>query len=172
MYRDHEFDPITPEEEAQREADEEFARRVRREVLRVNRGEADEEIRADMAREAEERAEERLRARKERHRRASTLWQLISGTILVREGLSRYYPYMLCIAGMFFLSIMMMFTALHLDMKYSRLENEVQWLRERSIRMEEQRFRSTTHSAVVEELHRRGIELSDPRVPARRIEKR
>ena len=172
MYRDHEFDPITPEEEAQRAADEEFARRVRREVLRVNSGEADEEIRADMAREAEEVAQERLRVRKERHRRASMLWQLVSGTILVREGVSRYYPYMLCIAGMFFFSIMIMFTALHLDMRFSRLESEVQRLRERSIRLEEQRFRSTTHSAIIEELRQRGIDLADPRVPAQRIEKR
>ena len=41
MYDDHEFDPITPDEEAQRQQDEEFARRVRREIRRVERGEAD-----------------------------------------------------------------------------------------------------------------------------------
>ena len=46
MYPDHEFDPITPEEEAQRAQEAEFARRVRREVLRIERGEAEEEIRA------------------------------------------------------------------------------------------------------------------------------
>ena len=40
MYPDHEFDPITPEEEAQRAQEAEFARRVRREVLRIERGEA------------------------------------------------------------------------------------------------------------------------------------
>ena len=52
MYPDHEFDPITPEEEAQRAQEAEFARRVRREVLRIERGEAEEEIRADLEREA------------------------------------------------------------------------------------------------------------------------
>lgn len=36
MYPDHEFDPITPEEEAQRAQEAEFARRVRREVLRID----------------------------------------------------------------------------------------------------------------------------------------
>ena len=56
MYPDHEFDPITPEEEAQRAQEAEFARRVRREVLRIERGEAEEEIRADLEREAEENA--------------------------------------------------------------------------------------------------------------------
>lgn len=71
---------------------------------------------------------------------------------------------------MFFLSIVMMFTALHFDMKYSRLEEEVQWLRERLIRLEEQRFSRTTHSAVVEQLRLRGIGLYDPEKPALRIE--
>ena len=155
MYPDHEFDPITPEEEAQRAQEAEFARRVRREVLRIERGEAEEEIRADLEREAAEKAE---------------AWQLFSGTILVREGVSKYYPYMLSIAGMFFLSIAVMFTALHLDMKYTRLEREVQILRERSIRLQEQRYSRTTHSAIVERLRERGIDLSDPSAPGEIIE--
>ena len=165
MYPDHEFDPITPEEEAQRAQEAEFARRVRREVLRIERGEAEEEIRADLEREAAEKAEA-----EERERRASTFWQLFSGTILVREGVSKYYPYMLSIAGMFFLSIAVMFTALHLDMKYTRLEREVQILRERSIRLQEQRYSRTTHSAIVERLRERGIDLSDPSAPGEIIE--
>ncbi len=160
MYPDHEFDPITPEEEAQRAQEAEFARRVRREVLRIERGEAEEEIRADLEREAAEKAEAEERERRERRRRASTFWQLFSGTILVREGISKYYPYMLSIAGMFFLSIAVMFTALHLDMKYTRLEREVQILRERSIRLQEQRYSRTTHSAIVERLRERGIDLA------------
>ena len=136
MYRDHEFDPVTPEEQARREQEEEFARRVRREVRRMERGEAEEDIRADEEREAEERAEAEERERRERRRRSSTFWQLFSGTILVREGVSKYYPYMLTIAGMFFLSIMVMFWSLHLDMRYTRLERDVQKLRERSIRLQ------------------------------------
>ena len=170
MYRDHEFDPVTPEEQARREQEEEFARRVRREVRRMERGEAEEDIRADEEREAEERAEAEERERRERRRRASTFWQLFSGTILVREGVSKYYPYMLSIAGMFFLSIAVMFTALHLDMKYTRLEREVQLLRERSVRLQEQSFRSTTHSAVVRALAERGIPLYDPAAPGEIIE--
>ena len=166
MYPDHEFDPITP----QRAQEAEFARRVRREVLRIERGEAEEEIRADLEREAAEKAEAEERERRERRRRASTFWQLFSGTILVREGVSKYYPYMLSIAGMFFLSIAVMFTALHLAMKYTRLEREVQILRERSIRLQEQRYSRTTHSAIVERLRERGIDLSDPSAPGEIIE--
>ena len=67
----------------------------------------------------------------------------------MREGVSKYYPYMLTIAGMFFLSIMVMFWSLHLDMRYTRLERDVQKLRERSIRLQEQRYQRTTHSAIV-----------------------
>ena len=168
--RDHEFDPITPEEREQQARDAEFDRRVRREVLSIQRGEADDDIRADEEREAAERAAGEERARRERRRRSSTFWQLFSGTILLREGVSKYYPYMLSVAGMFFLSIVVMFWSLHLDLKYSRLEREVQVLRERSIRLEEQRYRRTTHSAVAARLRERGIDLQDPRTPGETLD--
>lgn len=170
MYRDHEFDSVTPEEEARRAEEAEFARRVRREVRRMERGEADEDLRADEEREAAERAEQEERERREHRRRSSTFWQLFSGTILVREGVSKYYPYLLTIAGMFFLSIVVMFWSLHLDMRYTRLSRDVQKLRERSIRLQEQRFQRTTHSAIIEELHARGIDLYDPLAPGEIIE--
>ncbi len=167
---DHEFDPVTAEEQERRARDEEFARRVRREVRRIERGEADEDIRADEAAEAAERAEREVEERKARRRRSSTFWQLFSGTILVREGISRSYPYLLAIAGMFFLSIVVMFSALHLDVKHARLEHEVQMLHERSIRLQEQRYSRTPHSVVVEELSRRGIDLVDPLRPSEKVE--
>ena len=122
----------------------------------------------DEERAAREQAEEEARQeeqRKEERRRSNIFWLLFSGNILVRKGASEYYRYMICIAAMFFVSIFVMFTALHLDMKYSRLYREVQMLRERSTRLQEQRFRHTTHSAILEELRRRGIDLYDPVVP-------
>ncbi len=170
MKHDHEFDPVTPEELAEREREAELARKIRREVLRVQRGEADEEIRADEEREAAERDEREERDRRERRRRSGAFWQFVSGTILVREGSSEYYRYLICIAVMFFLSIVVMFTSLHLDMRYSRLERDVQLLRERSIRLQEQRYRQTTHSAIVERLQARGIDLYDPLAPSEIIE--
>lgn len=169
MLRDTEFDPVNPEEEARRRQDEELARRVRREVLRIGRGEADEEIRADMERDAAERAEAEERENKERRRRASLVRQFFTGTILVREGVSRSYPYMLCMAVMLFASIFVMFMALRLDMRHTELEREVQKLRERSIRLEEERFRTTTHSAIVERLRQRNIPLYDPPAPGETI---
>ena len=72
-YNDHEFDPVTDEERAAREREEELARRIRREVLRVQSGEADEEIRADREREqAEEEAGRMSRARRSAAARKSS----------------------------------------------------------------------------------------------------
>lgn len=170
MYQDHEFDPVTPEELAERKREEELARRVRREVVRVQRGEAEEDLLADA--EAEQ-AEQQTKRETEEHaekRRSNPLWLLFSGNILVRREMAEYYRYLLLIAGMFFASIVVIFTSLHLDMKYSRLEREVQLLRERSIRMQQQRYRLTTHSAILERLRERGIELYDPLAPGEIIE--
>lgn len=169
-YEDHEFDPVTPEEQARRDEEAELARRIRREVLRVQRGEADEEIRRDEEEEAGRRAAEEERERRERRRRASALWQLFSGSILVREGSAEYYRYLICIAAMFFLSIVVMFFGLGLDMRHSELEREVQLLRERSIRLQEQRFRATTYSAIVARLRERGIALREPPAPGEVID--
>ena len=136
----------------------------------MERGEADEDLRADEEHEAEEEAQREAARQKEHRRNASTFWQLFSGTILVRGGMSHSYPYLLAIAGMFLLSISVVFLSLHTDMKYMRLDREVQVLRERSIRMQERRFRATTHSAITEELRRRGIELQDPVAPSEIID--
>ena len=61
-----EFNPITEEElQAQRES-EELDRRIRRMVVRVQSGEADEEIAEDRRLEEEERAQAEEEERKER----------------------------------------------------------------------------------------------------------
>ena len=170
MQNDLDFNPHRAEEEARRAEEELFARRVRREVLRVQSGEAEADLQADKEAEAEERREVEEQAARQARRRANPLFRLLSGSILVGEQAARYYPYMLTIAGMFFLNIVVLFWSLHLDLNYSRLEREVQKLRERSIRLEEQRYRRTTHSAIVAELARRSINLRDPQAPLEIIE--
>lgn len=169
-HHDLDFHPERAEEEARRAEEEQLARRVRREVLRIQRGEAEEDLRADL--EAEEAAarEEAMRQAKAERKAANPIFRLLSGSILVSRGVTRNYPYLLTIAGMFFLNIVVLFWSLHLDLRYSRLEREVQKLREQSIRLEERRYRLTTHSAVVKELARRGIELADPTEPIEIIE--
>ena len=44
-YQDHEFDPVTDAEREAAARDAELARRIRREVLRVQSGEAEEDLR-------------------------------------------------------------------------------------------------------------------------------
>lgn len=170
-YDDVEFDPVTDEERRAAEAEAELARRIRREVLRVQSGEAEEDLRADREREEAEREEERRAERLEYKRRTSLWRQLVSGNFLVREGFSEYYRYLGYMALTFFVSIFVMFSTLSLTMRYTRLEREVQLLRERSVRLQEQSFRHTTHSAIVRELAERGIPLYDPLAPGEVIEK-
>lgn len=170
MYSDHEFDPVSPEELAEREREAELARKIRREVVRVQRGEADDDLRRDAERAEAEREAAAEAERREKRRHSNPFWLLFTGNILVREGVSEYYRYMICIAVMFFLSIVVIFTTLHLDMKYTRLEREKQILRERSIRFQQQRYRLTTHSAILEQLRDRGIGLYDPLAPGEIIE--
>ena len=66
------------------------------------------------------------------------------------------------IAVMSFLSIAVMFATLYADLRYSQAERDVQLLRERSIRLQEELHQKTTHQAVREELAKRGIDLRDP----------
>ena len=167
MHYDHEFDP---EERLRRERDEELARRIRREVRRVQSGEADREIEQEIEQERVEK--EALESQKEAQRRraASPLRGLLTGNILRQEWLTGHYRYPLIIAGVFLLSIIVMFWSLRLDMTLTREQREVQLLREKAVRLREQRNRITTHSAVVEELKRRGIPLVDPVEPHQKLE--
>ena len=158
-----EFNPITEEElQAQRES-EELDRRIRRMVVRVQSGEADEEIAEDRRLEEEERAKAEEEERKERKCRSGWRWQIFSGTILTSRGMADNYRYFAAIAVMCFISIVVMFAALYADLRYSRAEQDVQLLRERSIRLQEQLHRRTTHQAIRDSLAARGIDLRDPR---------
>ena len=89
-YEDTEFNPVTDAEREAAAREAELSRKIRREVLRVQRGEADDDLRADREAEEELRAGEERAARIERRRKSSFLWLLFSGNILVREGFSGY----------------------------------------------------------------------------------
>ena len=55
------------------------------------------------------------------------------------------------VAGMFFLSIFILFSALRLDIKRSRLQDELRVLQEQSVRQSEQLYRATSRSAIIEQ---------------------
>ena len=168
--QEDEFNPLSEEELREREEAEEFRRRVRREILRVQSGEADEDIARDREQEAEEQREREEAEQRTVRKRSRLFWQIFSGNILVNRSVAENYRYFAAIAVMCFVSIVVMFTSLAADMKYSRMEREVQLLRERSIRLQEQLYQRTTHAAISAELDRRGIDLQDPRRPKAVVE--
>jgi hypothetical protein len=163
MPTNDEFNPLTEEELRRQQEDEEFRRRVRDEVRRVQSGEAQEDIDRDIEQEQAAEAEQTRAEAKKRLKRSRLFYQLFSGSILRSRSVKDHYSYLIAIAVASLISIMVMFTSLYADMKYSRMEREVQLLRERSIRLREQLYKFTSHQAVVEELQRRGIPLQEPR---------
>ena len=121
-----------------------------------------EEEKAAIALEEQQAEEAQAEAERKQRRRSRLFWQLFSGNILVTSSVKANYSYLIAIAVMCFVSIFVMFTALYADLRYSRVEREVQLVRERSIRLQEQLYGKTTHAAIREELQRRGINLQDP----------
>lgn len=165
MYRDddEEFDALTAEELEQMEADEEFRRRVRREIQRVQSGEAEEDIRRDEEEAEAEREAEREAEERHRRRRSNLFWQIFSGNILLNHSLRSNYRYFAAIAVMCFVSIMVMFMVLYADIRYSQAERELRLVRERSIRLQEELYERTSYDAVRQDLEQRGIIMQDPR---------
>ncbi len=170
--------PLTPqptrEEIEAAEQDEQLARRIRREVRRIERGEAAEDIEREEAEEQAEREQqeaEKAEEQQRQHRRANNIfWLLLSGSILQKEAVARYYSQLAVIAVLFFVSIFVLFWSLHLDMTYNHELRHVQLLRERSARLQELRYSTCSHSAILQELERRGLTLKDPSHPAMVIE--
>lgn len=160
---DEEYLTPSPEERREQEQREEIKRIVRGEMRRVETGEADEDIAEDIRREQEQQEEAE---RKNRHPRwLQGIRLFLTGEILIDSEISRFYNYASYIALMFFLSIVTLFAALRLEMRRDGLEREVELLHERSIRMKELRYNMSSHSAIVERLRARGIELYDPLAP-------
>ena len=170
MYKDTDFNPDREREEQEAAEREALARTIRREVLRVNSGEAEEDLRADREQMEAERAEREAEEESARKREANLWRQFFSGRILVHTMVRKNYRYIAIIAGMFLWSIAMLFWTLRLDIRYAQLNSEVQLLHELSIRLQEQCYRRSSHSAIVEALRERGLELYDPLRPNEVIE--
>ena len=167
---DDDFNPLTEDEIRRLQEDEEFRRRVRREVLRMQSGEADTDIERDREEQKAEQDEKQREQAKKRLRRSRLFWQLFSGNILLNRNVKEHYGYLLAIAIMCGVSIFVMFSSLYADLRHSQVERELQLVRERSIRLQEQLHRRTTHQAIREELARRGINLQDPQKPKEVVE--
>lgn len=160
-YEDTEIDPSQREEQEREEAEREFARRVRREVRRINSGEADDQMAEEEREEREREAAKQAEREKQRRRSSRTLRLLFTGSILTKDEIRRSFPYLVCVAAMFFLSIFILFSALRLDIRRSRLQEELKLLHEKSVRQSELLYRSTSRQAVIEQSQARGLNLQE-----------
>ena len=157
------FKSLSEEELERQRAEEDLARRIRNEIRRVNSGLADEQM---LHEEQEQREEEKQAMREEarkRLKRSRLVWQLFSGNILVNRNIAENYRYFGAIAITCFISIAVLFMALYAEDRFSKVEREVQLLRERSVRLQEQLFSRTTHAAIAREVEARGLGLQEPR---------
>ncbi len=157
-----EFDPIEVNE-----LDEEYARRIEQEVLHIQQEQAEG---AEGAEGAEE--DERDEQAESVVRRPNILFLLFSGNILLLRGLAKYYGHMALIALLFLISIVVMFWSLHLDMEHNAKVSDLQLLRERSVRLQQERYTKASHSAIVEECEQRNLKIVDPSTPATVIKQR
>ena len=158
-----EFNPLSEEELEQRQADEKLERLIRSQIRRVQSGEAEEQMRQEAEEEREQEQEQMREEARKRLKRSRLFWQLFSGNILVNRNVAENYRYFIAIAITSFVSIAVLFMALYAEDRFSKVEREVQLLRERSIRLQEQLFSRTTHAAIAKEVEERGLGLQEPR---------
>ncbi len=96
---------------------------------------------------------------------------LFTGEIIINQSVSKGYDYLFYMALLFLISIVTLFSSLHYQITENQLNKEVALLKERAIRIEEQRTKATTHSAIVKLLKERKIELYDTIEPVTIVEK-
>ena len=90
---------------------------------------------------------------------------LFTGEIIINPTVSKGYDYLAYIAFLMLISIITLFSSLHMEIRENRLSEQVRLLGERAVRTEEQRVKATSHSAIVKALAERGIELNDCHEP-------
>lgn len=163
-YDDSEFFTDSPEEIAEREREEALRRIVRTEIRRVHTGAADADIAEDIRRE-----EALVEQQHNQPKWIVWLSHAMTGDVLILQEAERAYKLFGLLGIIFFSSIATIFAALHSDLYRSRLEKEVDLLHERAIRTREALHEHNSHTAIVRELSRRGIEMIDPHTQPRVI---
>jgi hypothetical protein len=96
---------------------------------------------------------------------ANFIRSLFTGEIIINPTVSKGYDYLAYIAFLMLISIITLFSSLHMEIRVNRLSEQVRLLGERAVRTEEQRVKATTHSAIVKALSERGIDLTDCHEP-------
>ncbi len=144
---EYEDEILNPQEEvAEREAQEALRRMVRTEIRRVQTGAADEDIAADIAREEQEKLEERRRSMPQWFLKIESLF---TGDILLAEEAKRVYNLLTLLGVIFLASIFTIFGTFQQDWQCNKLKKEVALLKERAIRTSEECIQHTSHSAIL-----------------------
>lgn len=165
--------------------DEVRQRRIRKEIIRVDAEEdeeddedieEEEEDDEDVDDEVEENADEESEDEEsedgesedeaegdEQAKPSRSIWKhIVTGGFITSDNASQYYRYLIAIAIMCFVSIFLTFMSLNADSEYRRKESELAVLRERSVLKSEERYRISSRDEVVRMLKERdGIEMVD-----------
>lgn len=88
--------------------------------------------------------------------------KFFTGDILITEEATRVYYFLVLLGGIFLISIFTMFATFQSEIRHNKLQTEVKLLKERAIRISEERAQKTSHTAITNELKRRNIKLEDP----------
>ena len=86
----------------------------------------------------------------------------VSGEVIVSRSVSKGYDYLFGMAVAFMLSIVALFYSLYMQIEQNALQSKVKLLEEKAVRTREQLLRETTHSAILNKLEQRGLEMYDP----------
>lgn len=153
-------------------------RRIRREIVRVEEDDEDDELDEDIDDEIEDDAEDDEQAQiddndeeesddndeeesdekgdeegDEESQPSKSIWRhIVTGGFITSDGATQYYRYLVAIAIMCFISIFLTFMSLNADSEYRRKERYVSVLRERSVLKSEERYRASSRDEVVRRL--------------------
>ncbi len=162
--------PVKPRSYSIDEEEDEpsYVRRTRidREVIRVPDNEnedvdIDEPLPEPELSEEERAALEEKRRRRAERRQKNIFRQLYSGEILTKDEVRALYPYLMVLGMTFLMSMLVLFSALRLDINRTRLQNELKVLQEQSVRQSEKLYRATSRSAIIEQSKARGLNLEE-----------
>ena len=87
----------------------------------------------------------------------------VTGDILLAKEADRVYKLFIMLGVLFMISIGIIFTSLHRDLQCSALKKEVAMLKEKAIRYSEKCYQQTSHSAILQLVKSRGLELEEPK---------
>ena len=157
-YDNREYSTESQEGVANREAD--YANRT--EIRRIHSGNEGEDIADDAQEEAEQEADKEKK--REKPEWIKKIERFLTGEILLSEAAARVYYFLTLLGIIFLISIFAMFATFQHEIRRNKLQAEIGLLKERSIRISEERAQKTSHSAITNKLKERNIKLEDPTV--------